>query len=525
MMMKNHKIQAVMVAVALSVGTAVAQVPVFLTAGQSNADGREYVSKLPSYMKAGYKHLKYANVTSSCDGTFGKRTFDDPKGRFAFCDVTNYFIDQATTTDFYAIKCTYGGTAIDTAATYAHLPVWCADAQWIAANKAYRGDITTGKSLTLSLTDGFSDLVDKTLSKVEGGYDVKAIMWHQGESDRSKAGHYYKNFKDMIEYMRNAVYAKTGKEKDKTLPFIFGTVPRGSRQYSSGVEQAQRQVAKDLPNVYCIDMSDAGMRSDNLHFDSAWTEYLGKKMFNQLVELHLVNADPLEVSKPKDPTAIDTVTVQAERQWDFTKPWSQATADSLEKDTKWAAFQSLGYRYGNAMKSNQELATSSGYVLPETKGLYFKCGSGNRIIVNPGKYLCFYGDNLYLTIPKVEPGYAVTIVTASAKGERGLTTDSGDQLMLLSGGVKSTDKVKNVWKVKEDISGPVDLVFHSNGGAIYVYSVTIQAEAISDDPNSIKRVRRRKAPSATAWYSLDGKAVGQPSRGLYVCNGQKYMVK
>lgn len=522
----KNKLFAALAVLMFQSGSMVAQVPVFITAGQSNADGREYVNKLPSYMKKGYKHLHYANVTSSCDGTFGKRTFDDPKGRFAFCDVTNYFIDQSTTTDFYAIKCTYGGTAIDTAATYAHLPVWCADAQWISVNKAYRGDINTGKSLTLSLTDGFSDLVDKTLSKKTEGYDVKAIMWHQGESDRSKAGHYYKNFKDMIQYMRNAIYEKTGKEKDKKLPFIFGTVPRNSKQYSSEVEKAQRQVAEELPNVYCIDMSDAGLRSDNLHFDSAWTEYLGKKMFNQLVELQLVNADPLEVVKPKDPSAIDTVTVDAERQWDFTKAWSQATVDSIVKDEKWTKFQSVGYRYGNAMKNDQELATSTGYVFPETKGLYFKCGSGNRIIVNPGKNLCFYGDNLYLTIPKVEPGYAVTIVTASAKGERGLTTDSGDNLMLLSGGVKSTDKVKNVWKVKEDISGPVDLVFHSNGGAIYVYSVTIQAEAIEDGggTNKIKRLNKNKSLDS-AWYTIDGRQVIKPSKGLYVYKGKKIVVR
>lgn len=116
------KILAVALAIALPT-LAQAQAPVFLTAGQSNADGREYVSKLPSYMKDGYKHLKFANVTRSSDGTFGARTFDNPKGRYSFCDVTHYFIDQATDADFYAIKCTYGGTAIDTAATYSHLPV------------------------------------------------------------------------------------------------------------------------------------------------------------------------------------------------------------------------------------------------------------------------------------------------------------------------------------------------------------------------------------------------------------------
>lgn len=278
---------------------------VFLYAGQSNADGRVYNSELPSYLKPGYEYLHFTNVTSSSDGKFGNRTFENRKERWAFCDVTNYFIEQALKTDFYAVKCTYGGTAIDTAATYAHLPVWCADASWISRNNAYRGNIDDGKSLTKSLTEGFTDCADVTLSKLNQGYDVKAIMWHQGESDRSKAGNYYKNFKDMINYMRNAVYQITGKDEDKSLPFIFGTISHNSKQYSKAVEEAQKQVAEELANVYYIDMSDAGLRSDALHFDSAWTEYLGKKMYNMLVNKNIIEGEEIEVEKPQVADELD----------------------------------------------------------------------------------------------------------------------------------------------------------------------------------------------------------------------------
>lgn len=446
---------------------------VFLYAGQSNADGRVYNSELPSYLGHGYEYLHFTNVTSSSDGKFGNRTFENKKERWAFCDVTNYFIEQALKTDFYAIKCTYGGTAIDTAATYAHLPVWCADASWISRNNAYRGNINEGKSLTKSLTEGFADCADVTLSKLNQGYDVKAIMWHQGESDRSKAGNYYKNFKDLINYMRNAVYQITGKDEDKSLPFIFGTISHNSKQYSKAVEEAQKQVAEELANVYYIDMSDAGLRSDALHFDSAWTEYLGKKMYNMLVNKNIIEGEEIEVEKPHIPSASDTLKVEAERSWDFTKVWSNEAVNALVSDSDWPVFQKLGYRYSKAMPTEQELAASGNYVFPETKGLYFKCSSGNRIIINPGKYLCFYGDNLYMKVPKVAPGQTVTIVTESAKGERGLTTDSGEYLELLDGGTKSSNKTTNVWKVKETLKEPVDLIFHSEGGAIYVYNVEV----------------------------------------------------
>lgn len=269
-------------------------VSVFITVGQSNADGRVYNNQLPSYLKKGYDYLHYTNVASSSNGKFEKRSFENLKERWAFCDVTNYYIERALESDFYSIKCTYGGTAIDTAATVKTQPVWFADSQWIANNKAYRGDVTIGRSLTKSLIDGFNDCVDSTFSRLKQGYDVKAIMWHQGESDRKSAGNYYENFKDVINYMRTNIYNKTGDESDKELPFIFGTVSRKSRQYSKGVEEAQRKVAAELPNVYLIDLSDMPLGKDVLHFDSAGTEALGKLMFEKLVQLKLVDCKAMK---------------------------------------------------------------------------------------------------------------------------------------------------------------------------------------------------------------------------------------
>ncbi len=280
--------------------TASSQTPasVFITAGQSNAEGRASSSEKPGYLDKGYKHLKYAFLRHVQDGKFGKYEFGKT---FAFCDVTNYFIDKASSKDFYSIKCTYGGTSI-TPGQYKESeagwkPVWYADSAWIAANRAYNST-DGGLSLALSLTDGFAKCARETLARIKGGYDVKAIMWHQGESDCKKAEEYYKNFRDMITFMRERIYAVTGKEKDRTLPFIFGTVPHGSRLYSPVVEAAQLKVARELPNVYPIDLRNVPLKKDVLHFNGAGTEYVGKLMFNKLVELGLVKAAPVSVDSP-----------------------------------------------------------------------------------------------------------------------------------------------------------------------------------------------------------------------------------
>lgn len=449
--------------------TAADPAPVFIVAGQSNADGRETIEFLPSYLKNGYEHLKFANVTSSCDGTFSDFRFGK---RFAFSDITNYYIDQTIKGDFYVIKCAYGGTSIAPGATHAHLPIWYANPSWIATNQAYRGNIDEGKSLTLALTDGFRDCADKTLSKLPEKYDVKAILWHQGESDRRKATDYYQNFKDMITFMREQIYQVTGDEKDKSLPFIFGTVPHASKQYNSGVEEAQLKVASELSNVYAIDLSDAGLRADALHFDGPWTEYVGKRMFNKLVELRLVDGKAIDIEKPREVSVTDNVQVEAERQWHFNQPWNPNTTEMLEQDPHWVQFKNMGYRYQTSLTSTQEL-THNGSLIAETQGLFFKCPMGNRIILKPDNHICLYNDNISMIIPKVVAGQTIAITTKSPKGMRGLTSDNMEYLELVSGGEPSVNKVTNIWKVKDSVVGPIDLSFHTVGGGLFVYSIEI----------------------------------------------------
>lgn len=284
-----------------------AQAPVYITAGQSNAEGRASVSELPDYLRKGLgKGVKYASVREAQTGRFGRWK---PGDTFSFSDVTNYLLDAATKEDVYSIKCTYGGTSI-TPGQYneneaAWKPVWLADSAWLAANRAH-SNTGGGLSLTLSLTDGLEKCVEETLGKLRQGYDVKVIMWHQGESDRKRPDDYYANFKEMITAMRERIAAVTGDTADLRLPFIFGTVPHASRQYSPTVEAAQLRVAGELPEVYALDFSNMPLGDDSLHFNGRGTERAGRMMYNKLVELGLApeGASPVDVTPATDPARI-----------------------------------------------------------------------------------------------------------------------------------------------------------------------------------------------------------------------------
>jgi len=462
------------------------KVPVFIYAGQSNADGREYTQNLPDYMtdngalpSSPYTHLKFAQICGNpTKQTFDTRTFE-LGNRYAFCDVTNYWIDQAVSQDFYAIKCAYGGTAIAPGVTVAKLPIWYADAEWMTTHNAYCGqDITqeayaNNNSLTKNLTEGVASLIDGTLAAIDAGYDVKAIMWHQGESDRNAAGDYYTNFKTMIAYMRNAIYAKTGDPNDLTLPFIFGTVCRRSSQYSAGVEAAQIQVANEDANVYLIDMKNATLLSDNLHFDKQATEYLGKKMYNKLVELGLVpGGTAVEVDEfPVKESVLDAVVVPSpdNRSWDFSA-MSQATLDALAADVAlesgalWNYNNGWGYRRGNSVEEEQ-LHTAANYVIPETAGLYFTSSVYNRVSITSGA-VGFVSSDAHLLIPKMVAGQTVTFTVRANKETINVNPDLDTQsLVELVSETKTvgTSYTTVTYRVRYNVTLPTHMGFTMGG--------------------------------------------------------------
>ena len=56
-----------------------------------------------------------------------------------------------------------------------------------------------------------------------------------------------------------------------------------SKQWSQGVEDAQHRLAQEDKNIYVVDVPNASLRSDVLHFDAEGAQELGNKMF-QLIE-------------------------------------------------------------------------------------------------------------------------------------------------------------------------------------------------------------------------------------------------
>ncbi len=114
------------------------------------------------------------------------------------------------------------------------------------------------------------------------------MLWHQGESDRSQADSYHDNLKAVVNYVRSYLVNKTGQQKYARLPFICGTFSKVSKQGSPKVTAALYQLQQEAPDFYVVDVSDATLGRDQIHFDAAGAELLGKRMFDKLSKLGLL---------------------------------------------------------------------------------------------------------------------------------------------------------------------------------------------------------------------------------------------
>ena len=254
-------------------------VPVILTAGQSNADGRVPIAELPKFAQYNYCQWSYGSGDyTKATGAFkpfaptvGRPDLGD---RWGFDAIVYYLLEQCWQQPFYVIKQTMGGTAIDTTCKNStHGWFWSVDAK------------------EKSLLKAFCQQIDNCLDQLPHNYDIKCLIWHQGESDQPAADRYYDNLKPVIGYIRQHLVEKTGRREYASLPVICGTFAKGSRQGSPRVVEALRRLAREDSNFHVVDASDLSLQSDQLHFDAHGAVDLGRRVFARMKAVGITGND------------------------------------------------------------------------------------------------------------------------------------------------------------------------------------------------------------------------------------------
>jgi hypothetical protein len=283
-----------------------ADVPVILTAGQSNADGRVQVAELPDYVHYDYclwsygsgDYLKATGDFKPFSPTVARKDLGD---RWGFDAIVYYLLEQQWLQPFYVIKQTMGGTAIDTTCTKStHGWYWSVDAK------------------EKSLLKAFEQQIDDCLPNLPKNYDIKCLIWHQGESDQPAADRYHDNLKKVINHLRLHLVEVTGNARYASLPVICGTCAKGSRQGSKKVVDALYRLQSEDVNFHVVDASDLSLQHDQLHFDAQGAMTLGHRVFDKL------SKRPLDVWPVTDKSLIKSLHGE----------WQLKVVDRIDGDAK-----------------------------------------------------------------------------------------------------------------------------------------------------------------------------------------------
>ena len=294
--MKYH-LCAILSAVMLTIaGNAQERVaPVFIVCGQSNSDGCIPLSDYPADMHTDLCRYSYDDGSHFRNGQFEDyRPYSWRGDEFGYDAFVYDYLSRSYDEPFYVVKVTAAGTAIDPSAESYNNWYWSCNPDWYDAQTATS---LGGKSLMKSFERAFNACRTQTLQALKNGYDVKAILWHQGESDYHANGpaNYYDNLKALIAHMRQYVYQQTGQTSALTLPFILGTVPHVGMLYHPTVEAAQHRVADEDEHVFLVDLSEMPLMGDGFHFGVEVARYFADEVSRQLVALGICDeAKPVE---------------------------------------------------------------------------------------------------------------------------------------------------------------------------------------------------------------------------------------
>ena len=259
-------------------------VPVILTAGQSNADGRVPLAQLPgelqtyNYCQWSYGSGDYETATGQFSPFRPRTAKPNVTDRWGFDAMVYHLLEQYWQRPFYVIKQTDGGTAIDPSCKDStHGLYWSADTAFLSST-------TSASHGGKSLLKAFTRQIDDCLLHLPANYEIKVLIWHQGESDQKASEHYYDNLKAVVAYLRHYFVEKTGRQQYAHLPVVCGTYSLLSKARAQKVVDALERLAHEDASFYMVDASTLSIQRDKLHFDASGAAVLGKRYFDMMLQ-------------------------------------------------------------------------------------------------------------------------------------------------------------------------------------------------------------------------------------------------
>jgi|GEM_PF-953686 len=127
----------------------------------------------------------------------------------------------------------------------------------------------------------YNDAVNDTNSLLSDNpdWELKGILWHQGEGDQSSPSTYEASLHAMIQNMRNDINAAS----DNT-PFILGNIKSTSTLYNATVNMAIENMPNTLNATAVVNTEDL-THFDGVHYDTNSLDIMGARYYTALTTI------------------------------------------------------------------------------------------------------------------------------------------------------------------------------------------------------------------------------------------------
>ncbi len=141
-----------------------------------------------------------------------------------------------------------------------------------------RGGTSIEKFMKGSDWGYYESVVNRTKNALEKYPDsrLRAVLWHQGESNSSKPDDYIKKFHQLIVDLRSDL-------DHPDLPVFFGELGQWRDHYAA-MRDKMRQIPDSIPYTYLVSSKDL-TNQDDAHFDKPSQLLFGKRYAEKCIEV------------------------------------------------------------------------------------------------------------------------------------------------------------------------------------------------------------------------------------------------
>ncbi|MDR2463615.1 MAG: sialate O-acetylesterase [Verrucomicrobiales bacterium] len=270
---------ALTVSGAMSLSAAV--INVFLVGGQSNTDGRADSRELPAELKWQEEVIFFANSADNKLTCLHPWVSPNGQGIFQFGpeitfgrELAEHYLAKGERVAI--LKHANGGTNL---------------------HEQWRADGTASADGDGKIYQAFQVTINRGLEALKKSFPndtltVRGMIWMQGESDADTKQNDAEGGKYSLEYGKNL--AELIKDARLTfsgdLRFVIGKLSSkqkntGKEEYRDNVRAGQERTAKEVPMTGIISTDEFSLKPDQLHFDAAGQQAMGRAFAKEMLRL------------------------------------------------------------------------------------------------------------------------------------------------------------------------------------------------------------------------------------------------